>query len=514
MRKLNYFIVLLLVFCAFSLNVNARTAKIPDVIPSVNDVLQGVTDEEYDFSSIEFATLPEGEYIPGSAYMEKIMLYEEKGDGLGSGEYSGYLNAFTAYCLNHNKIYPDFYIINDYTGVSLFKNYATSAVLEDPAFKSLFDNIEKFEIMDSTTGISDPSQTDLDNFIAGQTVTAHVMRIAFQWENGDKAYITAEDLIEAKGGTYNEGDLYDVTFSIKSYLANSFVTKSMPDNTYFNRALWIIEHSYPTLTIEESLNAAGANYQTLLVELASIFPEATSTELAKIAENYIYGTVQYAIWKAEDTFVSTIDGSAYKLGNSLRGSTQLNLLYKYLIKDRKVYVTYGSEDFKNSLDVNKPKNELYKETKSAYMYGPYTVKSSLLSIGDANVSIANKDKTGISIVNKNGDEISSVTNEEEFYIKVTKASKVASVNLTISTSNGIKFDPESNRGRIYEPKAVLYQNVASGGIAVAATVSNEIELVYNPKTGVEDVGLILLIALGAFVIGYLALSFKSKPLEI
>ena len=46
-------------------------------------------------------------------------------------------------------------------------------------------------------------------------------------------------------------------------------------------------------------------------------------------ENYIYSTVQYAIWNAN----GGVDANGNKLGDTLKGSTQLNTLYQYLIKE-------------------------------------------------------------------------------------------------------------------------------------------------------------------------------------
>ena len=59
----------------------------------------------------------------------------------------------------------------------------------------------------------------------------------------------------------------------------------------------MIEHSYPTLSLEDSLTAAGADYDNLKIEIKALHNTATDEEITKLIENYVYSTVQYAIWK-------------------------------------------------------------------------------------------------------------------------------------------------------------------------------------------------------------------------
>ena len=103
----------------------------------------------------------------------------------------------------------------------------------------------------------------------------------------------------------------------------------------YENALWILEHSYPTLDLNETLNAAGVDKDLLKTQIkelqkkaSNVTPaenytqafnsgalenygklgltpfaadqtkaNATDAELNELLENYVYSTVQYAIWK-------------------------------------------------------------------------------------------------------------------------------------------------------------------------------------------------------------------------
>lgn len=258
---------------------------------------------------------------------------------------------------------------------------------------------------------------------------------------------------------------------------------------------------------------ADASYTNLITEIKALHQELSLTdeEWEKLTENYVYSTVQYAIWRVNN---SITDGNA-KLGNELIGSSELNKLYQYLIKDRSEYEGYYDKQFTNTLDLKKPdsKKEIFSETKDYYVYGPYSVEYSLISLDRVDISIDGLTSDKASLVDESGATLTSITPNQNFYIKVAKNAKIANLKVNLSTQNALTFFPSTNRGRIYTAYYPLVQNVVSGGKIVNTDISKSVDIIFNPKTGVEDIAVLFAITLVAFSIGYLALVFKSKPVK-
>ena len=130
------------------------------------------------------------------------------------------------------------------------------------------------------------------------------------------------------------------------------------------------------------------------------------------------------------------------------------------------------------------------------------------------LSVTNADKTGIKLVNEDGDEITTLEKGGTFYIECLKSAKISNVTVSIKLEDASVFDPLTNRGRVYNPVFRLEQNVLSGGKIVNKNLETTIELVANPKTGVENVALLLMVTLVAFTLAYLLLSYKQKPIQL
>lgn len=517
--KKKLFLSLFVVFaCLFTFigGVNATTAKAPSAIPDENDTLYAILDDQFDFSKISFKSATEGgENIVGHNYMKKIMLTANpvltgttKTEKLGE-------SWFTVYCLDGQLKFP-MYSITNFT----FTNGMSDEIkLQAFIMFSLFNNIELNEVFKTVSGYTiDPSITytlnegtvadALAKLTAGQEVSLKIQKIDYTNTEMQTKTITAADLSKTAGTTD-----YDLTLTPANLLFDKYTAKKMSGNDY-NHALWIIEHSYPTLDIATSLSLAGANHDNLVTEIKTLHNGETHTdeEWEALVENYVYSTVQYAIWKVN----GGIDLDGAKLGNSLVGSTQLNLLYTYLIIDRSEYTNYSSLQFTNTLALNQPAagKEIKEETKDYYLYGPYSVKADLISVGDINIAVGNTDKTGISIVDEDGNVITKVSAGQKFFVKCTKSSKTANVTINLTTNNALTFYPSSNRGRIYYAHYPLTQNVVSGGKIVNVDIEKSFDLVYNPKTGVENIAIIFVVTLIAFSLGYLAISYKNKPVEL
>lgn len=511
MKKINLSLLFVMLFMASVICIKAATAKAPSVVPSEGDVLYADTDEEFDFSAISFSSVPDGARITGKKSMKKIML----APGI---DVNGKINDewFTAYCLDGMLKYP----LAFYKGLP--GTLDEQSVRNAAFLKYVIDNPTSFDEMVGymyfNADGSDISQEVIDDFNAGKTVTVGFSSVEICKGLNDctgKGW----DSTPAAGGTNPEKPCDDeicVTFSKSDIMIDRYTTINMPDSLYYNRALWIIEHSYPTLSIESSLKEAGADYDKLFSEIKALHIGYNDEQVAEALENYVYSTVQYAIWRSEDGYKETIDNKEYALGDTLYGSNELNKLYKYLIKDRDVYENYDSVTYDNKLEIVKPSEgkEIFRENEDSYVFGPYSIKTSMISIGNANVNIGNKSKDGLSIIDKAGNKISSIKTEEEFYVRVMKKASVGSVSVNVSTANGLKFESVSNRGRLYSPSNFTEQTVASGGKIVKAEGNVSFDIIVNAKTGVQDVIKIIFIGFAAFAIGYLVLRYKGESLEL
>ena len=154
-----------------------------------------------------------------------------------------------------------------------------------------------------------------------------------------------------------------------------------------------------------------------------------------------------------------------------------------------------------------------KEEGEYYIYGPYSVKHDLFSISNITLEFGQVVE-GATLVNAAGEEIDSININEQFYVKCAKNAKVTGVNVVLKSGNATTFYPSANRGRIYYAYYPNTQNVVSGGKLVDIELEKNFDLVFNPKTGIEDVGVVFFAVIIAFSLGYVALAYKNKPVEL
>ena len=297
------------------------------------------------------------------------------------------------------------------------------------------------------------------------------------------------------------------TLKLQNLLFNQYKTTNASNTKSYNQALWILEHSYPTLTIDETLELAGVKKADLIADLKAIDTRVNDTNVDDYLENYIYGTIQYAIWY--------VYGGKENLGDTIRNSTQLNKLYGFYIENRSEYEGYDVIDNIGKIKSTSPEEgkELYKTKDNSYLYGPYTVKFTGVMADDSRkeikLSVNNSDKTGIKIVNEAGTEINSIAPDTKFYIEIDKKAQIGSVEIKTSV-DAKTYWPLKNRAKVYYPKYSLAQNLMSGGKLATRTVEDKIKLTVNAKTGVENVAVLLMVTLVAFSLGYLVLSYKGR----
>ncbi len=548
-KKILASLLMVFVFSFLAVNVNAAVTKVsipntikakaPEKVPSTNDVFYGAVTDNFDFSKVKFAPESGSTSINGVDHLRKIILGELNDITSTSGLTfeTTFKKWFTAYCLDNAKKYPEYGLLISDAYTSATDDYGRidaaiiAAIGQDANVQTAIKNkglhnkkIVSIYVSETVNGSTEHFYT-VDNAaetvaaIEGLTsnVTINLNKIGFMTTTGE-VVINATDIP-------NHGDTtYPLTFTGKSILFEKYTTTSPNSDTVknYNHALWIIEHTYPTLPLKTAVEEAGADYEELRKEIC-VLEEHTYDEttlactgldaLDDYVENYVYATIQYAIWKTTD---HAVEGE--RLGNSIQNVTQLNKLYKYLISEDRNYTNYSTKTFKNKITVAGPGEKAKPVTKNGVdIYGPYKVSYDALAGGEMTLTITNADKTGIRLVDKNdgtGTEISTINKGGVFYIECNKKQKISSVTVSVKLENASVFDPLTDRGRLYQPVYRLQQNVMSGGKIVNKNLETTVELVTNPETGVENVALLLMVTLVAFTMAYLILSYKQKSVQL
>ncbi len=548
-------IIFLGVFFTFVFGVKAlERAKAPTEIPAVGTKMYASTDtldavnDAFNYSAISFKS--GSNTVAGSAYMEKIKLstnYNITETTPPSIELSD--NWFTAYCLDPSLYYPRNGLSATYNIGSVLSNAGSGdidkSVLDQAVlagllnrginrniynlFKRLLGGTEltvSYELPEGYNA-SDANvyKTILTNILDGQELSFKINSIS-SVVNSETVTITGEEIRSVEilegGGSPDPTatDPYYITLSNADIHFDIYKAANMENNAANNHMLWIIEHSYPTIDLDRLYADAGVIASNLRTEVLGLPGNTELSDDDKI-ENYVYSTIQYAIWHVlgieihgktiGDTLVSTDSANASKV-------VELNKLYQYLIVDRSEYATYGdsSKTFGNTLTIVAPSGKAIKEeSDSTIKYGPYKVTSDMVTAGNISLSVKDNVK-GVKIVNAANNEITSIKENEDFYILVDKKTKIASdrVYIVAKTTEGKTFEPSSNRGRVYYSSNPLTQNVASGGKIKSVEAENSIKIDVNVHTGILNIASLFIMTLIVFSIGYLLLNYKNKQVEL
>lgn len=526
------FVSILFIFGVDALSVpKNEAARVPSRIPEPGSKLYATVQEAFDFSKIKFSNGIEE--LPGYSSMRKIVFSEGFEFDKTNGKFGVKDDWFTAYCLDGRLKYPeDGFYFSQFTGktdiAAVVKNMVKTALLnQSNSSKKMYELLGQlrgavgidvsYEMPLKEDGTKMTDEELGNKMLASSTTPMEIEITGVVASNGTSTpiVINAAELNEAAGTTGSTFKL-KVSSSVEdsNIIFNRYTTEALDTTLNYNRALWMIEHSYPTLSLQESLTVAGADYNKLVTEIKALDSTATDNNIASLVENYVYSTVQYAVWKVNDG----VDYNGKTLGNELIGSEELNKLYKYLIQDKGngFYANYGQSQYTEDLTIVTPKSkkEIYEETNDVYKYGPYKVNGGFLETGKIYLTVKDADKNGVKLVNKAGDAVSEVNSGEEFFVLTNKKSKIANITIEASAPDAKIFVPTGNRGRIYYANSVTTQNVITGGKIETKAVNANFELLFNPGTGVEDVGMLFIITLIAFTVGYLVLSHKNQPVEL
>lgn len=533
LKSLTAFFTLIL----FTFSVNAVTkptddmARVPSTIPAAGAKLYASVQSPFDYSKIKFVN--GSNEVAGYDSMRKIVLSDDfeyvrdssagSGDaGIGVGQ-----NWFSAYCLDGRLKYPEnglYYAfqngVTDYQELldTLVFQALTNQMNSSSTMYNLFKSKRNYKYATTVTYTTPGYNSASEAFKAlpDKAVEVEITGITMADKTATPLTITAQELNSAAGKTGNtfKLSLNMLTKEENNIFFDMYTTTTMDNTVNYNRALWMIEHSYPSLSLKDSLTIAGASYDKLVTELKALDTKVTDANAEKYAENYVYSTVQYAIWKVNDG----VDMQGNTLGNTLKGSEELNKLYTYLIYNEgaSFYANYAKGTFKEELSITKPetKKEVFEQTTEVYKYGPFNVSGDFIETGKIYLTVKDADKNGVKLVNKDGDTITEINSGDEFYVVANKKSKIANVVIEASAPETKRFVPSGNRGRVYYANSALGQNVITGGKIETTTTNQEFELLFNPSTGVENVGMLFIVTMIAFGIGYFVLTRKNQPVEL
>ena len=326
--------------------------------------------------------------------------------------------------------------------------------------------------------------------------------------------ITAADLKTLTGGG-NAGtgldNYFKYTYSGTDILFDKYYAHKSKD---YRQALWIIEHSYPSMTASEFLKEAGVNETTLKTQLLGLSSEYTEENYTSVLDNYLYWTTQYAIWKSTDMYES----NGKKLGDdlylgSLGTDSELNKVYKHLTKGRDEYTTYGDVNYNtDKIIIDKTNIDKVKTEGDYYLYGPLTASYNVITPENITYTIESGKTDSVSIVGEDGKELTSIANGVNFYIRCKKSAKVTNVKIDFA-ARGKSF-ADNGAGTILYANFVGNQNVILGAKYVDVNGTASEDLQFNPKTGVPNIAIVFVITLIAFALGYLALSYNNKSMEL
>lgn len=561
-KRILFVTILLSVFFAFIYSVHAiEPAKAPTTVPPVGTKMFGATDgildedgrTKFDFRAVSFKNGTET--LQGKEDLEKIKIATNR-DAASKPDIKLSDDWFTAYCLDPNLLYPQNGISTKYLISEVYANAGSGdigkVVIDDAVIAALFNSASDSRIKALLSAL--PSgflgsvdytyPSGYDGADANKTLLIAALETHSNTPDADKIKVGFKSLtiVDGSGNPVTNGAItgqqinqaldiknasngYDEEYMLElsqdTMTFDLYTTKAMVSNVKNNHILWIIEHSYPAISMDRLFADAGVSGSTLRSEVLGLSGNSGLTDDEKV-ENYVYSTIQYAIW-----YVGGSGIGGHTIGNELVATNsadsskvvELNKLYQYLIKNRDIYATYANESntFGNSLTIklNRTDNKnIYHENDKRIKYGPYVVTSNMVTAGTISLSIRDN-VDGVTIVNAADNTITTVKEGEEFFINIDKDKiKKASdrVIVVAKTTDGITY--ESNRGRVYEAYSPLVQNVASGGKATTVPADAELKIDINVHTGLVNIAGLFLMTMVVFSVGYLLLSYTNKKVEL
>lgn len=284
--------LLCIVQAVMPMTVFAFTAQTPTRVPEIGEAVTVYTkaDMVLDFSSYTFSVMDSSgtEQSGGIHGLTNVMkIWVATTDQ----------QQFTAYCLDMSRHYPA--TISNTGEQSLY-------VKDSDMLLGLF--VQTLKAGDTAANGSDPNTSacfgdlmavhgDITSFrFLSTTVVDQTMLDTF---NNDERV-----QFEINGATFADG--YELTrddghwiygFWRKSVVQTyNFVTTAWPSGAVYDKMLWVIEHSYPAISMSTMMHDAGADYDRLYTEIAASQGGLSSAELDELVETIVYATIQEAVW--------------------------------------------------------------------------------------------------------------------------------------------------------------------------------------------------------------------------
>lgn len=450
--------LLCIVQAVMPMTVFAFTAQTPTRVPEIGEAVTVYTkaDMVLDFSSYTFSVMDSSgtEQSGGIHGLTNVMkIWVATTDQ----------QQFTAYCLDMNRHYPA--AISDTGEQALY-------VRDTDALLALFVQTLK---NDTAANGSDPASSAL----FGDLMTAHGDITAFSFLAAtvlDQAMLDAFNANERiefliHGAQFADG--YELTRDNGHWIygfwrktmaqTDNFITTAWPSGAAYDKMLWVVEHSYPAISMDAMMHDAGADYDRLYTEIAASQGGLSSAELDELVETIVYATIQEAVWHHQPAKVND-DPERFIGAKLIQGHQDTKLLYEYLTQERDEYTNYRSKVFGDSISIEHPADLTPAQNGAGYIYGPFSVSSDMLSAGTIELSI---DAGGVnaSVTDSAGTALSVVRAGQEYYVR-TDARPSDALTLKAKTTDALTLT-RSDRGRMYvhaeAEQAAELQPVGTGG---------------------------------------------------
>lgn len=451
--------LLCIVQAVMPMTVFAFTAQTPTRVPEIGEAVTVYTkaDMVLDFSSYTFSVMDSSgtEQSGGIHGLTNVMkIWVATTDQ----------QQFTAYCLDMSRHYPP--TISNTGEQSLY-------VKDSDMLLGLF--VQTLKAGDTAANGSDPNTSacfgdlmavhgDITSFrFLSTTAVDQTMLDAF---NNDERV-----QFEINGATFADG--YELTrddghwiygFWRKSVVQTyNFVTTAWPSGAVYDKMLWVIEHSYPAISMSTMMHDAGADYDRLYTEIAASQGGLSSAELDELVETIVYATIQEAVWHHQPAKVND-DPERFIGAKLIQGHQDTKLLYEYLTQERDEYTNYRSKVFGDSILIEHPADLTPAQNGAGYIYGPFSIASDMLSAGTVAVSVEAKG-VNASVTDSSGTTLNAVRSGQEFYVR-TDARPDKVVTLKVKTTDALTLTG-ADRGRMYvhadAQQAAELQPVGTGG---------------------------------------------------
>lgn len=451
--------LLCIVQAVMPMTVFAFTAQTPTRVPEIGEAVTVYTkaDMVLDFSSYTFSVMDSSgtEQSGGIHGLTNVMkIWVATTDQ----------QQFTAYCLDMSRHYPP--TISNAGEQSLY-------VKDSDMLLGLF--VQTLKAGDTAANVSDPNTSacfgdlmavhgDITSFrFLSTTAVDQTMLDAF---NNDERV-----QFEINGATFADG--YELTrddghwiygFWRKTMVqTDNFVTTAWPSGAVYDKMLWVIEHSYPAISMSTMMHDAGADYDRLYTEIAASQGGLSSAELDELVETIVYATIQEAIWHHQPAKVND-DPERFIGAKLIQGHQDTKLLYEYLTRERDEYDGYRNKVFGTNIAIEHPADLTPVQNGAGYIYGPFSVSSDMLSAGMIEMSV-DADGVNAGVTDSDGTVLGVVRAGQEFFVR-TDARPDAALTLKARTNNALTLT-RSDRGRMYvhaeAEQAAELQPVGTGG---------------------------------------------------